>query len=112
MPGPLVAVAGSISGTVGTVAEAVPANLTTIIARLLPSKKSRDVVIVFILFTLLKKSQLICVEARTASARVRSVLPIRLLVPRIRLKMARLVQPELAVPTLERVRSDAGPIQG
>jgi hypothetical protein len=37
------------------VAEAVPANPTTSIATLLPSKKSRDVVIVFILFTPLKK---------------------------------------------------------
>ena len=47
-------------------AEAVPANPTTIIATLLPSKKSRDVVIVFILFPPLKQSQFICGEARTA----------------------------------------------
>jgi len=87
-------------------AEAVPANPTTIIATLLPNKKTRDVVIVFILFTPLKKTQLICVEARTARSKSPKRPFIRLLVPRIRLRRARFVQPELAVSTLETVRFD------
>jgi hypothetical protein len=66
---PLVAVAGSISGTDDTTAEAVPANPTTIIATLLPSKISLVVMIAFILFTPLKQSQLICVEVRTAHSK-------------------------------------------
>jgi hypothetical protein len=44
---PLVALPGSISGATG-VAEAIPANPTTSMAALLPSKSNRDVVVVVI----------------------------------------------------------------
>ena len=86
---PLVPVAGSISGTDDTVgtaeddtvgtAEAVPAKPITIIARLLPNKISRVVVIAFILFTPVKQSQLICVKGRTGRGNSPKHLSIRFL---------------------------------
>ena len=88
---PLVAVAGSISGTATAVAEAVPASPTTIMVTLLPSKKSRVVVIAFILFTPLKQCQFICGQARTVRSNSPNLFCIRPSVPEIRLERARLV---------------------
>jgi hypothetical protein len=85
----------------------VPASPATIIVTLLPSKRSRVVMIAFILFTPLKQSQPICGEVRTVCGMSPKRPAIWLLVPSIRLEGARLVQPELAVSTHETVRFDA-----